>query len=120
MGRACCGLHLAYVLLMGPIEPIRPARVVRRQPRPEADPRDAADAVLNLTVNMAPPPEPPATPYRPPTNLDAHLIAQENRVRGLRGGQQVLDTARSAYLEAEYSGLNDRRALTGQIKKTDV
>jgi len=95
---------------MGPIEPIRPARVVRRQPRP----------VLNLTVNMAPPPEPPATPYRPPTNLDAHLIAQENRVRGLRGGQQVLDTARSAYLEAEYSGLNDRRALTGQIKKTDV
>jgi hypothetical protein len=76
--------------------------------------------VLNLTVNMVAPPDPPATPYRPPTNLDAHLIAQNNRVRGLRGGQQVLDTARSAYLETEYSGPNDRRTHAGQIKRTDV
>ena len=106
---------------MGPIDPIRPVRLVRRQPpRPEADSDHEAEPVLNVTLNVVQPPEPPPTPYRPPTNLDAHLIAQENRVRGLRGGQQVLDTARSAYLEAEYSGLNDRRALTGQIKKTDV
>jgi hypothetical protein len=105
---------------MGPIEPIRPARFVRRQPRPETDARDTPEPVLNLTVNLVPPPEPPATPYRPPTNLDAHLIAQDNRVRGLRGGQQILDAARSAYLGAEFSGPNDRRAHTGQIKKTDV
>ncbi len=118
---ACCGARLAYVLVMGPIDPIRPAGLVRRSPRrPEADSDETGEAVLNLTVNMLPPPEPPATPYRPPTGLDAHLIAQNNRVRGLRGGQQVLDAARSAYLEAEYSGANDRRAHTGQIKTTDV
>jgi len=105
---------------MGPIDPIRPVRLVRRRPRPDTDARDADAPALNVTVNMVPPPEPPTTPYRPPTNLDAHLIAQNNRVRGLRGGQQVLDTARSAYLETEYSGPNDRRAHTGQIKKTDV
>jgi hypothetical protein len=106
---------------MGPIEPIRPVRLVRRQPpRPEADAGDASEPVLNVTVNMVPPPQPPATPYQPPTNLDAHLIAQGNRVRGLRGGRQILDAARGAYLEAEYSGPNDRRAHAGQIKKTDV
>jgi hypothetical protein len=107
---------------MGPIAPIRPVRLVRRQPpRPEADARDeAAEPVLNVTVNVVAPPQPPTTPYKPPTNLDAHLIAQNNRVRGLRGGQQVLDAARGAYLEAEYSGPNDRRAHAGQIKKTDV
>jgi hypothetical protein len=41
-------------------------------------------------------------------------------VRGLRGGQKVLDAARSAYLGAEWSGPNDRRAHTGQITKTEV
>jgi hypothetical protein len=106
---------------MGPIDPIRPVRLVRRQPlRPEADAHDEAEPVLNVTLNMVQPPEPPPAPYQPPTGLDAHLIAQENRVRGLRGGPQVLDTARSAYLETEYSGPNDRRAHTGQIKQTDV
>jgi len=106
---------------MGPIDPIRSVRLVRRQPqRPGTDAHDAAEPVLNVTLNMVPPPEPPPTPYRPPTDLDAHLIAQDNRVRGLRGGRQVLDTARSAYLEAEFSGPNDRRTHAGQIKKTDV
>jgi hypothetical protein len=105
---------------MGPIEPIRSVRPVRRQPRPEPDACDESEPALNLTVSLVPPPEPPATPYRPPTNLDAHLIAQNNRVRGLRGGQQILDAARSAYLETEFSGANDRRTHTGQIKTTDV
>jgi len=106
---------------MGPIDPIRPVRLVRRQPlRPEADAGHEAEPVLNVTLNVVAPPEPPPAPYQPPTNLDAHLIAQENRVRGLRGGQQVLEAARSAYLEAEYSGPNDRRVHAGQIKRTDV
>jgi hypothetical protein len=106
--------------IMGPIDPIRPVRLVRRQPRPEDAERDEA-SVVNVTVNVAAPPaEPPTQPYQPPTNLDAHLIAQNNRVRGLRGGQPTLDAARSAYLEAEYSGPNDRRHHAGEITKTDV
>jgi hypothetical protein len=104
---------------MGPIDPIRPVRLVRRQPpRPDAGPD--AEPVLNVTLNLVPPAEPPAAPYQPPTGLDAHLIAQEHRVRGLRAGPRMLEAARSAYLEAEYSGPNDRRAHAGQIKTTDV
>jgi hypothetical protein len=103
---------------MGPIDPIRPVRLVRRQQRPDEDAPEPQ--VLNLTVNVAAPPPPPTQPYRPPTSLDAHLIAQNARVRGLRGGQPTLNAARSAYLEAEFSGPNDRRAHAGQIKKTEI
>jgi hypothetical protein len=73
-----------------------------------------------VTVNIGPAAPPPAAPYQPPTNLDAHLIAQGARTRGLRGGQSVLDTARSTYLGTEYSGPNERRASTGRITKTEA
>jgi hypothetical protein len=102
---------------MGPIDPIRAVRLVRRQPRPEDAERDEAPAA---DVAAAQAPRAPARPYRPPTNLDAHLIAQDNRRRGLRGGQPVLDAARSAYLETEYSGPHDRRHHAGKIARTDV
>jgi hypothetical protein len=106
---------------MGPIDPIRPVRLIRRERRSaDAAPREDAAPVVNVTVNLAPTPEPPSAPYRPPTNLDAHLIAQNARVRGLRGGQQVLDAARGAYLETEFSGLSDRRLRAGQITKTEA
>src|ERR1700677_1871800 len=100
---------------MGPIDPIRPVRLIRRErPKDKAETSDEAATVVNVTVNVSPtPPEPPAQPYQPPTNLDAHLIAQNARVRGLRGGQQVLDKARAAYLGNESSGPNDRRAHAG-------
>ena len=90
---------------MGPIDPIRPVRLVRRE-RPKAE-AEAAPPTVNVTVTIGQPAPPPASPSQPPTNLDAHLIAQTARRRGLRGGQQVLDTARSTYLETEYSGPNE-------------
>ncbi|HEY1751441.1 MAG TPA: hypothetical protein VGG29_09260 [Caulobacteraceae bacterium] len=107
---------------MGPIDPIRPVRLIRRERRKgEAEASDPAAPVVSVTVNVAPPaPEPPAPAYQPPTNLDAHLIAQNARVRGLRGGQNVLDSARAAYLETEYSGPKDRRAHAGQVTKKQV
>ena len=105
---------------MGPIDPIRPVRLVKRE-RPKADAGDAApQPTVNVTVNIVPPTGALTAPYQAPTNLDAHLIAQGARTRGLRGGQQVLETARSAYLEAEYSGPNDRRAHAGRITKTEA
>jgi hypothetical protein len=104
---------------MGPIDPIRPVRLVRRE-RPKAAPADDPAPTVNVTVNIAPPAPGPATPYQPPTNLDAHLIAQGARARGPRGGQHVLKTARGAYLEAEFSGPNDRRAHAGRIAKTEA
>ena len=48
------------------------------------------------------------------------VLGQTGRKRGLKGGPPVLDEAKSAYLEAEWSGPNDRRAQPGQITKTKV
>jgi hypothetical protein len=104
---------------MGPIDPIRPVTLVKRE-RPKAESEAAPQPTVNVTVNVAPPAPPPRSPHRPPTGTDAHLIAQSARARGLRGGQQVLDTARSTYLENEYSGPNDRRARAGLITKTEA
>jgi hypothetical protein len=105
---------------MGPIAPIRPVRLIRREtPRSASESReDSGAAVLvSITVGTA---EPHPAPTQPPTNVDAHLIAQEARMRGLRGGQNVLDTARHTYLETEFSGRNDRRLQIGKLTKTDV
>jgi len=104
---------------MGPIDPIRPVRLVRRE-RPKAEADAPPQPTVNVTVNIAQPAPPPTSPYQPPTGVEAHLIAQTARTRGLRGGQQVLDTARSTYLENEYSGPNDRRARAGRITKTEA
>lgn len=41
---------------------------------------------------------------RPENPFAAHLLGQDGQRRGLRGGAPVLAAARSAYLEAEYSG----------------
>jgi hypothetical protein len=104
--------------MTGPIDPIRPIRLIRREaPRSAAKRRDEATTAINVTISVA---EPPVSPTQPPTNLDAHLIAQGARTRGLRGGQKVLETARHAYLEAEWSGPNDRRTRTGRITKTEI
>ena len=105
---------------MGPIDPIRPVRLIRRErPRAEA-PAASAQPTVNVTVNIAPAATAAAKPYEPPTSAEAHLIAQSARVRGLRGGAQVLQSARSAYLETEFSGPNDRRLRAGRITKTEA
>jgi hypothetical protein len=108
--------------MSGPIDPIRPVRLIRREPPQPATDEDDAGPTLNVHINVSAPPapEPPPTPRAPTPSAEAHLIAQENRVRGLRGGPKVLEAARSAYLEAEWSGPNDRRAKTGRITKTEI
>lgn len=52
--------------------------------------------------------------------FEAQLLGQPGAKRGLRGGQPVLDHARSAYLEAEYSGPSDRRPPSGVIAKKEI
>jgi hypothetical protein len=105
---------------MGPIPPVRAIRLIQRKTQRAAeDAAEPAAPVVNVTVNLAPA-EPPAAPYQPPTNLDAHLIAQQARVRGLRGGQNVLESARQAYLGTEWSGPQDRRIPPGRVTKTEA
>jgi hypothetical protein len=50
----------------------------------------------------------------------AQLIGQMGQKRGLRGGAEVLQAARAAYLGAEYSGDYDRRPTTGLIKRGEL
>ena len=117
---------------MGPIDRIRPIKPgARREQAPDRDEarydgspeRDGYAA--NLPAIIAQPetastPPPPQERSRPATTLDAQIMAQEARRRGLRGPVGTLETARSAYLETEYSGRNDRRPRKGLITKTEI
>ncbi len=40
--------------------------------------------------------------------------------RGLKGGAETLQTAKSTYLKSEYSGPNDRRPRPGRVTKTEI
>ena len=40
--------------------------------------------------------------------------------RGLKGGPETLERAKTTYLKSEYSGPNDRRPRPGQVTKTEI
>ena len=66
-----------------------------------------------------------ASPARPARDdgaaaFEAQRMGQDGVKRGLRGGQEVLDQARSTYLSSEYSGAADRRPRPGVVKKTEI
>jgi len=50
----------------------------------------------------------------------AQMMGQTGARRGLKGGPPVLKQARSAYLETEFSGPNDRRPPAGLLRKTEI
>ncbi|OYX32390.1 MAG: hypothetical protein B7Y99_08775 [Caulobacterales bacterium 32-69-10] len=52
--------------------------------------------------------------------VDAQLLGQEGARRGLKGGPPVLDAARAAYLDAEFSGEADRRPPVGILKVREI
>ena len=52
--------------------------------------------------------------------LAAQLLGQGGQKRGLKGGPPVIKGARAAYLEAEWSGPNDRRKPAGKITRTEI
>jgi hypothetical protein len=104
-----------------PIDPIRrtgPARRALPAPR-DSDRHETDEETVFVVEDEAPPPP------RPPRRegfaaFAAHVMGQSGQKRGLRGGQEVLDTARSTYLGTEYSGEADRRPKAGLLKKTNI
>jgi hypothetical protein len=101
-----------------PIDPIRRTTASRR-----AKTERANDADRNLPVpvgeaeDVTPPPSPaPKTAAA----FDAHVLGQDGQRRGLRGGPPVLNSAKTAYNTAEWSGPADRRAPKGGITKTKI
>jgi hypothetical protein len=73
---------------------------------------------------------PPAPEYEPAPSapkarrfafaMFAAQLLGGGQKRGLRGGAETLDRARTAYLETEWSGPSDRRVRRGRITKTEV
>lgn len=107
-----------------PVHPLRRAADLRRLRRraddadaPEAAPEERLLPVPVDEVHTVPPPPPRAGPG---AAYAAHLLGQKEQRRGLKGGQEVLDAARSAYLGAEFSGGADRRPSKGLLKKREV
>ncbi|CAN5551146.1 hypothetical protein BH10PSE4_BH10PSE4_19130 [soil metagenome] len=105
----------------GPIDPIRRAQAARRAlpaPRdPDRPEADGEDVTFVRDEQPAPPPPPRRGAF---AAFAAHVMGQSGQKRGLRGGQEVLDAARSTYLGTEYSGQADRRLPAGLIKKTEI
>jgi hypothetical protein len=78
------------------------------------------DAQLPMVIEPQPQPAPPRSRRAALAAFAAQLLGQGGQKRGLRGGPETLDKARTAYLEAEWSGPSDRRLSTGRIAKTDI
>ena len=106
----------------GPIDPIQRAQAARRaQPAPRDTDRPETDGDEDVTFVRDEQPAPPPPPRRGAfATFAAHIMGQTGQKRGLRGGQEVLDAARSTYLGTEYSGPADRRPRAGLIKKTEI
>ena len=106
----------------GPIDPIRrlgPTRRALPAPRDASRHEDEEEVVSTVDdEDERPAPSPPRREGF--AAFAAHLMGQVGQKRGLRGGQEVLDTARSTYLGTEYSGPADRRPKAGLIKKTNI
>jgi len=106
---------------IGPVQSVLPERRWRFRRREDA--RAALDnAVEDRTLSPAPEDtaEAPDAGERLSgfTAFAAQLLGQPGIKRGLRGGPETLEKARTAYLEAEYSGPADRRLTAGRITKT--
>lgn len=105
----------------GPIDPIQRAQNARRAlPAPRDADRPEADGEEDVTFVRDEQPAPPPPRRGAFATFAAHLMGQTGQKRGLRGGQEVLDNARSTYLGTEYSGTADRRPRAGLIKKTEI
>lgn len=103
-----------------PVSPTGPADD-RRAGRRNTDPLLAEKSVEPaVRSNLPVPVTAPAPKAAPAASFDAQLMGQDGQKRGLRGGQPVLDHARSAYLGAEYSGKGDRRPPKGAFSKTEI
>lgn len=52
--------------------------------------------------------------------FDAQVLGQTGQKRGLKGGQPVLEAARTAYLDAEWRGADDRRLPPGALRRVTL
>ncbi|WP_374574132.1 hypothetical protein [Phenylobacterium sp.] len=105
--------------MTSPIDPVRRIARARKADRASQQARGANGG----SPEDAAPPEAAARPLTvDPVDeaaFNAHRMGQERR-RGLRAGQGVLEAAKTAYVRTEYSGAADRRLPNGAIARTKV
>ena len=90
---------------------------VAAEPAPGQALVPVADPEAQETDN---PPNPAKTRRGGFAGFAAQMLGQGGQKRGLRGGPETLDRARSTYLGAEWSGPADRRPRPGRITKTEI
>ncbi len=107
-------------------DPVDPIRRIDRVSRVGRGARAAGAASRTEPPGRALVPSGPAYTHEPeppkPAGdavFAAQLLGGPPR-RGLKGGPETLEQARSTYLKNEYSGLADRRAPKGRGRKTEV
>ena len=103
------------------VPPVTPAPGVRavRRGRMLALRRSLEDFAGGSDEAGAGPPAAAPGPGAPAAPVGAQLLGERQR-RGLRAGPEVLEQARSTYLQTEYAGPRDRRPRKGQITRTEV
>lgn len=101
-------------------DPVRPVPPI---PASRATRRGRMLVLRNRIEDYAAEPDAPEPPRPAPSPRMAAIGAQllgERPRRGLRAGPEVLEQARSTYLQNEYAGSRDRRPRKGQLTRTDV
>ncbi|WP_312160642.1 hypothetical protein [Phenylobacterium sp.] len=106
--------------MTSPIDPIRRPNQTRRVKRSgDASRPESTDRSVPALYEPPLPPAPSAA-TGPEAAFAAHMLGQDGQKRGLRGGKETLDSARSLYNKIEYSGAADRRTPKGRTAKTEV
>ena len=102
-----------------PLDPISDVSDRRARERRASERRKTGTALV-LAPNPPPTADPGAADPLAEAAYTAQVLGQTGQKRGLKGGQPVLEQARSAYLEAAYSGPLDRRPAPGRMTKTKI
>ena len=107
--------------MTSPIDPIRRPNATRRVTRSDNAARgESTDRSVPAVYEPPPPPAPSGVAAQPEAAFAAHMLGQDGQRRGLRGGKETLDSARTLYNKIEYSGSADRRSPKGRTAKTEV
>ena len=89
---------------------------------PAAQTPSESSANRSMVPSGSPANEPPdaKAPRNAIAAFIAQILGQPGQKRGLRGGPETLKTARSTYLETNWSGPSDRRPRPGRITRTEI
>jgi hypothetical protein len=103
-----------------PVQAVLPERRWRFRRREDREGARPNEVEAEAEVVSAPEPPPETGLLAGFAAFAAQVLGQPGQKRGLKGGPETLEKARSAYLEAEYSGPADRRLTAGRITRTKV